>query len=125
MKHKNFNLSVIASVVLLTACGGSGDPVAVDRNQRCPLGLACSALAIGGARHQLASMRRKSRSPIGPLCGQPIEDVAPVRIRVEPVELCRMDQAHHGRGMLFGTTSAMVLRAFAALATDAPGVVLR
>ena len=30
MKHKNFNLSVIASVVLLTACGssGSGDPVA-------------------------------------------------------------------------------------------------
>ena len=29
MKHKNFSLSVIASVVLLTACGGgSGDPVA-------------------------------------------------------------------------------------------------
>ena len=31
MKHKNFNLSVIASVVLLTACGSSsssGDPVA-------------------------------------------------------------------------------------------------
>lgn len=30
MKHKNFNLSVIASIVLLTACGGSGsgDPVA-------------------------------------------------------------------------------------------------
>lgn len=43
-------------------------------------------------------MRQELGDPAGRLCWQPLEYVAHVRVRVEPVELGRVDQAHDGGG---------------------------
>lgn len=52
------------------------------------------------SRGRRPAMRQQFRDPAGRLRRQSLQHVAQVGIQVKPIELGRVDQAHHGRSQL-------------------------